>query len=142
MSDLVERLLGLWADPLPADDATAAELFGQLYHDPVTVNGTSMPLGDLVARARIVQAALADATREVLDVAEQPGKVAVAFRMSGRHVGPLPTSLGTIAATDQPISLRVIDILTIEDGRISRLWMVADELGGLIQVDAVSATRR
>ena len=38
----VERLLRLWTDPLPADDASAARAIGELYADPVTVNGASL----------------------------------------------------------------------------------------------------
>jgi hypothetical protein len=31
----------------------------------------------------------------------------------------------------------VIDILTLTDGRISNIWMVADELGTLVSLGAV-----
>lgn len=34
--------------------------------------------------------------------------------------------------------MRVIDILTVTNGRISSIWMVADELGALVAIDAVS----
>ena len=41
---LVERLLPLWTQPVDArDDAQAA--FGQVYADPVVVNGTEMTIG-------------------------------------------------------------------------------------------------
>jgi hypothetical protein len=63
--------------------------------------------------------------------------VAVAFRMSGRHRGTLDTAAGPVPATGRLLTLRVIDVLTITDGRISSIWMVADELGALVALDAV-----
>lgn len=131
-------LLALWGDPLPADDEEAAALFREVYVDPVLVNGTPLSALDLVARARAVQDAFETATREVLDVVESGDQVAVAFRMGGRQVGPLTTTLGPLPPTGEEISLRVIDILTLTDGRISSLWMVADELGALVALDAVT----
>ena len=41
-----------------------------------------------------------------------------------------------LAPTGQEIALRVIDILTLTDGRISEITMVADELAGLVAVGA------
>jgi hypothetical protein len=35
------------------------------------------------------------------------------------------------------VELRVIDVLTITEGRNSDIWMVADELGALVAVNAV-----
>jgi ketosteroid isomerase-like protein len=75
--------------------------------------------------------------RHVLDVVEDGGKVAVAFRMGGRRGGTLRTSAGPGPPTGQVVELRVIDVLTITDGRISDIWMVADELGALVAVGAV-----
>jgi len=63
--------------------------------------------------------------------------VAVAFRLSGRHVGTLTTAAGPVPATGRALEVRVIDVLTITEGRISGIWMVADELGALVSVDAV-----
>jgi predicted ester cyclase len=134
----VEALMGLWTNPLPSNDAEAAEAFRALYHDPVTVNGTPIAVPDLVARARVVQAAFETRDNEILDMLADAGKVAVAFRMKGRQVGPLPTSLGPLAPTGDHLELRVIDILTIEDERVSNIWMVADELGALVSAGAVT----
>jgi SnoaL-like polyketide cyclase len=132
----IDQLLNLWSEPLPAGP-DAEERFRELYTDPVTVNGAALTVPDMVARARSVQAMLADVSREVLDVADAGGKIAVAFRMTGRQVGPMPTAAGTVAPTGARLSLRVIDILTITDGRISEITMVADELGGLAAIGAV-----
>ncbi|WP_138734722.1 ester cyclase [Modestobacter excelsi] len=132
----VDRLLRLWSEPLP-DDAAAAAAFRELYTDPVTVNGAPVAAAGLVVRARALQAALDVVEREVVDVVEGGGKVAVAFRLRGRHSGTLSTSAGPVPATGEVVELRVIDVLTLTDGRISDIWMVADELGALVGIGAV-----
>ncbi|MFC5137738.1 nuclear transport factor 2 family protein [Actinomycetospora rhizophila] len=137
---LVTRLMDLWSTPLPDDDAAALAAFAELYTDPVTINGTAMPLADLLTRARGVQGAFGGLDREVLDVVEAPGKVVVAFRMLGTHTGPLATPLGTVPATGGPVDLRVVDVLTLTDGRISGIVMVADELANLHRLGAVALT--
>jgi len=131
----IDNLLRLWTDPLPEGEA-AEEAFRQVYTDPVLVNGTELTATDMVARARALQAVFEDARREVLDIADTGDKVAVAFRMSGRQIGPLDTPAGVLAPTGKQIALRVIDILSFTDGRVSSLWMVADELGALAAIDA------
>jgi len=133
----VDRLLQLWTDPLPDDDEQAAEAFRGLYTDPVTVNGAALTAADLVTRARALQGTFAEPEREVLDVVEADGKVAVAFRLAGRQVGPLATAAGPLAPTGQRLELRAIDVLTLTGGRISGIVMVADELGALVAAGAV-----
>ena len=131
----VERLLRLWTDPLPAGPA-AEDAFRELYTDPVTVNGGSLTAADMVTRARALQLVFEAPEREVLDLAEAGDKVAVAFKLTGKQIGPLGTSAGVLAPTGKVLSLRVIDILTITDGLISEIVMVADELGALVAIDA------
>jgi ketosteroid isomerase-like protein len=132
----VERLLRLWTE-LPADDVAAEAAFRQLYADPVSVNGAPVSVRVLVARARALGAVFDGLQRELLDVVDDGGKVAVAFRLRGRHVGTLGTAAGPVPATGRPLEIRVIDVLTLTDGRISSIWMVADELGALLALDAV-----
>jgi predicted ester cyclase len=141
MSFDVERLLRLWTDPLP-DDAVAEAAFREIYADPVSVNGSPVPPSGLVARARALQGVFDRVERLVLDVVDGGGKVAVAFRLRGRQVGTLATSAGPLPPTGQVVDLRVIDVLTITDGRISDIWMVADELGTLVALDAVRLAQR
>ena len=133
----IDQLLALWSEPHP-DATTAARAFARLYTDPVRVNGSPLTIPDLVARAEALHAALPDVRREVLDVCRTGDKVAVAFRLTGRQVGPLATAAGTLPATGRELGLRVIDLLTLTDGRISSVWMVADELGALAAIDAVA----
>jgi ketosteroid isomerase-like protein len=132
----VERLLQLWSD-VPADDGAAVAAFREVYTDPVVVNGAAMGAAGLVARARALGAAFDRLDREVLDVVDDGARTAVAFRIHGRHVGPLTTAAGSVPATGRLLDIRVIDVLTVTDGRISSIWMVADELGALVSADAV-----
>jgi len=132
----VGRLLRLWTEP-PPDDAAAEAAFREVYADPVTVNGSPVSAAGLVARARALQGVFDGVERQVLDVVDGGDKVALAFRLSGRQVGVLATSAGPLPPTGQVLDLRVIDVLTVTAGRITDIWMVADELGALIAVDAV-----
>lgn len=133
----VEKLLRLWTEPLPQDDEAAADAFRRMYADPVTVNGTPLSAADLVARARVMQVALAGPEREVLAVVESGDAVAVAFRLAGRHVAPLDTPAGRLPASGARIDLRVIDVLSLAEGRIRAVWMVGDWLGALASAGMV-----
>ena len=133
----VRRLLRLWTDPLPVDDGAAAAAFREIYRDPVTVNGAPMTAADLVARARAMQEALEQPEREVLGVVDAGASVAVAFRLAGRQVGPLLTPAGPVPPTGRRVDVQIIDVLTLADGRISEIRMVADWLGALAAVGAV-----
>ena len=136
MTPVLERLLDLWRRPVVAGpDAETA--FREVYADPVTVNGTPMSVADLVQRARMLQGAFTELHMEVVHDYELPSRIVVAFLMHGRHTGPLTTALGTVAATGRAVTQRVTDILTITEGRISDIWVIADELGVLQQLDAV-----
>jgi hypothetical protein len=127
----VERLLCLWTDPLPPDDAAAARAFAELYADPMTVNGTPLAVSDLVGRARVLQGALEQPEREVLAVVDAGESVAVAFRLAGRQIGPLDTPAGRLPATGRWVDIHIIDVLTLSDGRVSEIRMVADWLPAL-----------
>jgi predicted ester cyclase len=134
MASFLDRLLQLWTEPLGDD---AAERFGTLYADPVRVNGAPLSVADMVARARALQAAYSDVEFEVVDQLETTDKVVVGFRMRGRHTGPLATPIGTVEPTGKVVENRVTDILTRTDGRVTDIWVVADDLGALVQLDAV-----
>jgi hypothetical protein len=135
MSLDITALLDLWTQP-HRDRAQAVSAFRELYTDPVRVNGAELTCDDLVQRAWNLQAALADVQREVLDVCDAGEKVAIAFRLTGRHIGPLATSAGTLPAMGERIALRVIDILSLTEGRIAAITMVADEFGALAPINA------
>jgi hypothetical protein len=136
MEPIQERLLRLWAKPPPEGDAALAA-FGAVYSDPISLNGSEIPLEALVLRARILHAAFVDLHFEVLSSVEAPGRAALVFRLRGRHVGPLPTPLGDVPPTGRVVEVLTVDVLTIESDLVSELWVVADELGRLLQLDAV-----
>jgi predicted ester cyclase len=132
MNPLVDQLLRAWTnakDPTPIEDR-----FAGLYTDPVRVNGSNMSLGDLAARARSVQTAFSDLHADVLQVVEDAGSLAIAFIMRGRHTGPYQSPFGTIQPTGSEVQIRTIDVLTITDGKISTIWVNADDLGTLRQL--------
>jgi hypothetical protein len=134
MASFLDRMLRLWVEPLGDD---AAGRFGSLYADPVRVNGTPLSVADMVARARALQGAYSDVEFDVVDELETADKIVVGFRMRGRHTGPLATPIGTVQPTGRLVENRVTDILTRTDGLITDIWMVADDLGALVQLDAV-----
>jgi predicted ester cyclase len=138
MTTIVERAMRLWREPVPTDDAAALAAFGGVYADPVVVNGVPTPLADLVARARMMQTAFGTLSADVQEVVEGDGHVAFAFRLSGRHVGPFSTPLGTAAPTDRPFTVQAMDVFVVRDDRVERIWAVADQLDLLAQVGAVA----
>lgn len=133
--DIVTRLFRLWDDVPSGAGAEAA--FREVYTDPVVINGAEMSVTELVARARVTADALQDRSTELLSQVVTAEATAVAFRMRGRHVGPLPTPIGEIPGTGAVIDLQVIDVLNLRDGRICQIWMVADYLGALGATGAV-----
>ncbi len=138
MSTLLDRVLQLWIDPVPADDDAAVAAFRQFYADPVTVNGVELPVSRLVARARAQQRAFAELQVELLDALAGPSKIIIVFIQRGRHVGPLATPIGELPATGEVLERQVIDVFTLNDGLITDVRVVADELGALVKLGAVA----
>ena len=134
--ELQTRLFELWSTP-PDSNADPLAAFGAVYTDPVIINGAPMALTDLVARARALHVAFSDHEIEVVDRIAEPGKLAIAFRHSARHTGPWTTPLGEIAPTGVTVNGLGIDLLTLDDGRVAEIWVLADELQRLAQVGAV-----
>jgi len=135
MSNFVDALLALWTAPLAED--SAEQQFAELYTDPVVVNGVEFSLAELAARARMLQSALTDLHAEILQVIEGDGSLALAFVMRGHHTGDYHSPLGVVPATGREVEVRTIDVLTLTDGRISRIWVIADDLAMLRQLGAL-----
>jgi hypothetical protein len=135
MSQLFDRALRLWSEPLPTDDAAAVAAFRAVYTDPLEVNGESTALQVLVNRARMLQSALEGIHHEVRERFEGPGREAFAFQITGRHVGPLQTPLGEVAATGRNLRLSGMDIFLVDDEAdlVTGVWAIADYLDLLIQ---------
>jgi predicted ester cyclase len=133
----LDRLMRLWDSP-PSGDAP----FRELYADPVVLNGRPVTAAALAAVANALHAAIIEQRREILDVVDAgAGRIAVAFVVRGRHVGPLATRIGTVPATGREVEMTVIDIFTVVDGLITEVRAVSDELGMLAGLDAVTARR-
>ncbi len=135
--NLVERLRRLWTEPVAASDEEALAAFREAYTDPVSINGADIPLVDVVERARGLQRAFADLRMELIEQIEAPGSIAIAFWQRGRHIGPLETPLGEIGPTGREFAIRVIDVLSLTEGRISAIQVVPDNLGLVMQLGAV-----
>jgi len=133
------RLIALWAAPVPAGEAGLAA-FRRVYSDPVRLNGTETPLAAVVERARATQQAFADLKAVVLTQVDTPTHSTVVFRMSGRHVGRLSTPLGDVPATGKVVDRQIIDLLGHHDGVIHEIWMVGDELGALSRLGVIRLT--
>jgi len=131
----VDRLLRLRLEPLPDDAAEAA--FRQLYNDPVSINGEPIGILELVAHAKALQAAIEWPNLRVLSVVDGGAKTTVVYRLQGRQVGQLRTSIGLVPPTGRVVELRTIEVLTVAGGRIREIWTVANELGALVAADAV-----
>lgn len=138
MSSLIDRALRLWTEPMPAGHA-ALEAFGAVYTDPLDVNGTSTALQVLVDRARMLQAALADLCHDVHERVEAPGRQAFAFRLGGRHVGPLETSVGRVEATGLQLTWSGMDIFLVDEkaDRVTGLWAIGDLVEVLLRAGAL-----
>lgn len=85
----------------------------------------SAPLGAPAGREsmwntfqNVLRPALAALTVTIHDQIEEGGKVTTRKTISGIHAGPL---LGT-EATGKPVSIDVIDIVRVEDGRYVEHW--------------------
>ena len=138
MADLLDRLFALWIEPVPPADEAARAAFGSVYADPVRVNGTDLPLEDLVARARAIQGALTELDVEIVDRVETPDRIVVGFYLRGRQVGRWVGPLGAVPPTGRQVAIRTTDILTVRAGVVTDIWVVADDLGALMQLDAVA----
>jgi predicted ester cyclase len=135
--DLLERLLRLWTQPV-GDQAEAEAAFGRVYADPVVVNGATTRLAELVDRARSLQQSFDGLSMQILEQVETTDRVVIAFMMRGRQVGTYVSPLGSVPPTGRDVQVRTIDVLVIEGGLVSTIWVVADDLGLLTQLDAVS----
>lgn len=141
MTDLLERLLPLWTQPV-GDHAEAEVAFRQVYADPVVVNGVPMTVAQLVDRAGSLQKSFDGLSMQVLDQVETPNRVVIAFMMRGRQVATYVSPLGSVPPSGRDVQVRTIDVLAIEGGLVSAIWVVADDLGLLTQLDAVSLSRQ
>jgi ketosteroid isomerase-like protein len=126
----------LWTEPL-GSESEALIAFGETYADPVRINGVDVGLAELVVRARMLQRAFSDLQIEPLEQIESGDRFVLAFLQRGRHTGRFETPLGSIEPTTHTFEIRVIDVLTISDGRITAIEVVPDNLSLMMQLGAV-----
>jgi ketosteroid isomerase-like protein len=134
--ELVGQLTRLWTEPF-ASETEALIAFRQTYADPVRINGTDVPLSQLVARAQMLQRAFRDLQIEPIEQIESGDRCVLVFLQRGRHAGPFETPLGSIEASGRAFQIRVIDVFTINDGRITAIEVVPDNLSLIMQLGAV-----
>jgi hypothetical protein len=58
----------------------------------------------------------------------------VAFDMTARHIGTWRSALGEVSATNRTVTVRTVDILTVEDDLITEIVVVSDEVSLLAQL--------
>lgn len=131
-----EEITALWTKPV-AEGAAGVAAFKQFYAERVKVNGVEVPVEALVERARGMQSVFSELNSTLLSKVETPTHLAMVFKMSGRHVGPLPTPMGVLPPTGKMTERQVMDLITIQDGKIVEVWMCADELGALAGIGAL-----
>lgn len=137
----VDRMLRLWSVPPPDDEVEALSAFREVYVDPYSVNGEEVPLSDLVGRARMMHAGLTGLRHEVLDRIDSGKRTVLVMRQIGRHTGPLSTPLGPWQPSGVSLERRIIEVITVEADRLRSVWVTGDDLGRLIQADAVRLAR-
>jgi hypothetical protein len=141
MQPMLDRLMQLWGSP-PREGEQALADFRAVYADPVLLNGSPATVEQLVTRSRSLHAAFADLRMEVLKTVEAPGHLSVVFRQKGCHAGLLRTPLGDLEPAGSSFDAMSIDVLTIDDGLITEIWVVADELSRLVQLGMQAGGKR
>lgn len=119
-------------------------LFLSVYNDPLDVNGEPTALQVLIDRARMMHGAFDGLRHQIHDETEAPGRRAFAFRLTGRHVGPLETPLGVLDATGRELRIDGMDIFHVDEeaDRVVGVWAIADILSLLMQAHAVERSSR
>ena len=82
---------------------------------------------------RMLFAALPDLKMTIHDQAADGDKVWTCKTASGTHQGEL---LG-VPATGKQVSWKIIDIMTVRDGKVTEHWVVADVMSLMQQLGAV-----
>jgi SnoaL-like polyketide cyclase len=84
-----------------------------------------------------LQRAFSDLQIEPIEQIEIADRFVLVFFQRGRQAGPFETPLGSIPSSRRTFEIRVIDVLTISDGRISAIEVVPDNLSLMMQLGAV-----
>jgi hypothetical protein len=99
-----------------------------VYADPVRVNGTVIPISDMVERARSMAKAFEDRRTVLHDIVEGDGFIAFAFDIHARHVGRWVGLSALAEPTGREVVVHGMDIVHLdENGRATELWAVNDQ---------------
>jgi predicted ester cyclase len=125
----VERMLQAFS---LAPESAVADLVTRdwVNHDP-----TLPPLQGYEGAAQLIglwKSAFSNLKVETEDSLEADDKVAVRFRISGTHTGPL---MG-VPASGKPISVVATGIFRVVDGKLADNWVNLDALGLMQQIGA------
>lgn len=123
----MERALALWDGDTAAQD-DALDRFREVYADPLRVNGTLVPVSDMVGRALGMRAAFADRRTVLHDVVEGDGFIAFAFDIHARHVGRWLGISALVEPTGRDVVLHGMDVIHLDaQGRAREIWAVNDQ---------------
>ena len=127
--DVVQKMLDLI---VTGDVSKLDQIFSANWenHDP-----TLPPLKGIEGAKQLIKiwAALSNGKATIEDSVTEGDKIAVRFRVIGKHTGPL---MG-IAPTGKPVNILGTGIFRISNGKATDNWVNFDALGLLQQLGAV-----
>lgn len=82
-----------------------------------------------------IWSAFPDLHHDILDIVTEGDRVAVRYNIIGTHKGELEG----IPPTGKEVSFGAMDFITLLDGKIAEEWEVADTMGLMQQIGAISS---
>ncbi len=137
VSHPVDRMLELWAVPPPTETSAALAAFRSVYADPYLVNGEEVTVETIISRAQLLHTALAGLRHEVVDRIDTGNRTVLVMMQTARHVGVLPTPIGSLQPTGLFVERRLIEVITTDADRMLQAWVTGDDMGRLRQLNAV-----
>lgn len=117
------------------DEAVAQALLAPDFVDHTPFPGFGATRTDVLRLFAVLRAAFPDLRAEVVDQIADGGRVATRKNFHGTHRGDF---LG-IPPSGRPVTIRVMDIVRIHDGRIAEHWNVVDLAGLMAQLQDAAA---
>lgn len=129
---LAEYIHAVWAE---ADPEAARRFLAPGFVRHTSPTGEPLDLEQQIERLHAFRTAMPDAAVTVEGVAVEGDLVAFRSTLRGTHRGPL---LG-IPATGRSVTVRLVDMIRIEDGRFAEQWGGPDMLDLVYQLGATIA---